>query len=167
MGKNVGTHNIAKPVQVSVAETSVWVMGRVAMSDMKRFVLALPGPEVGRFSLKKDFKTGKLSRWADGSCGNNLQVGFYSREDSREVDNYTWSWGQKTLRRLVAFADAYLRHDDDRLHVYVSVLPDTHSQLKADDYNGQWVERVLSIYNIRSQGGSVDYTDESVEEPMD
>ena len=152
MGKNVGKHNITKPVQVSTADTSVWVMGRVAMSDIKRFVLSLPGPEVGRYSLKKDFKTGKLSKWADGSCGSNLQVGFYSLEGSPEVANYTWSWGQKTLRRL---------------DVYVSVLPDTHSQLKTDDYNGQWVERVLSIYDIRSQGGTVDYTDESVEEPMD
>jgi len=167
MGKNVGKHNIAKPVQVSTADTSVWVMGRVAMSDIKRFVLSLPGPEVGRYSLKKDFKTGKLSKWADGSCASNLQVGFYSLEGSPEVANYTWSWGQKTLRRLVAFADSYLRPDDRRLHVYVSVLPDTHSQLKTDDYNGQWVERVLSIYDIRSQGGTVDYTDESVEEPMD
>lgn len=161
MGKNVGTNNIAKPVQVTVADTSVWVMGRVAISDMKRFVHALPGEE--RW-LKKDFKTGKLSKWADGHCGFNLQVGFYG---SPEVLNYTWSWGQKTLRRLVAFADTHLRPDDERLHVYVSVLPDSHSQLKEDGYNGQWVEKVLSIYDIMSQGGTVDYTDESVEEPMD
>ena len=44
------------------------------------------------------------------------------------------------------------------LRVYVSVLWDTHSQLVEDDYNSEWVDRVLTYY--RNSG-------DSVEEPMD
>jgi len=148
---------IARPLQVERTESGLMVVGRVAMSDMKRFVLALPGPEVGRYSLKKDFKTGKLNRWAHGSCGYNLQIGFYTHDTHLEVADYTWSWGQKTLRRLKAFVkDSASRKR--ALKVYVLVLNDTHSQLVEDEYDNEWIDRVLGYF----QGG-----EESVEEPMD
>jgi hypothetical protein len=145
------------PVTVERTTNGLKVTGRVAMSDMKRFVLSLPGPEDGTRNLKADFKTGKLSRWSDGHCGFNMQVGFYSLQHSPEPSNYTWSWGQKTLRRLQAFAKRS-EMSNAALRVYVSVLWDTHSQLVEDDYNSEWVDRVLTYY--RNSG-------DSVEEPMD